>query len=272
VAVTSQKKTLKNPNKEDSGATLFHSIATTAGKGEDNSNSSPPTPEQTPGTPRPCRKPTAPGETALPRSADLRGKQASSSPTPPQVALPRWESSSDTLIPMRRRLHHPDDVSRNPNQPQDHPLVFGAPHRRAAPPHHPWPPQSLQNAVHRWSEAPPPRPGRNRRDPPPPPRPQGFAWRRPQRRRREGDLLSGGALRWPTEAPRCGPARPHGDGGERRGRDGGDDRVSSVPHHILVSGWTQMCFWAQYMYVLARHIFIIRLHNGSVDPNHILQI
>jgi hypothetical protein len=36
---------------------------------------------------------TAPGEITLPRSADLRGNQASSSPTPPQVALPRWGSS-----------------------------------------------------------------------------------------------------------------------------------------------------------------------------------
>jgi hypothetical protein len=43
--VASQKKTLKNPNEEDSGAILFHSLATTAGQGEDNSNNSPPTPK-----------------------------------------------------------------------------------------------------------------------------------------------------------------------------------------------------------------------------------
>jgi hypothetical protein len=44
-AVASQKKTLKNPNEEDSGAILFHSLATTAGRGEDDSISSPPNPE-----------------------------------------------------------------------------------------------------------------------------------------------------------------------------------------------------------------------------------
>jgi hypothetical protein len=43
--VASQKKILKNPNEEDSGAILFHSLATTAGRGEDNSIRNPPTPE-----------------------------------------------------------------------------------------------------------------------------------------------------------------------------------------------------------------------------------
>jgi hypothetical protein len=45
VIVASQKKTIINPNEEDSVAILFHSLATTAGRGEDNSISSPPTPE-----------------------------------------------------------------------------------------------------------------------------------------------------------------------------------------------------------------------------------
>jgi hypothetical protein len=46
--VASQKKTTNNPNKEDGGAIPFHSLATTAGQGEGNNISSPPTPKQTP--------------------------------------------------------------------------------------------------------------------------------------------------------------------------------------------------------------------------------
>jgi hypothetical protein len=45
--VASQKMTINNPNEEDSGAILFHSLVTTVGRGGDNSISSPPTPEQT---------------------------------------------------------------------------------------------------------------------------------------------------------------------------------------------------------------------------------
>jgi hypothetical protein len=68
---------------------------------------------------------TAPGETTHSKSADLRGYQASSSPAPPQVALPRWGSSSSTLILMRCRLRHPDDVSRDPSR--DQALTTGRP-------------------------------------------------------------------------------------------------------------------------------------------------
>jgi len=46
--VASQKKTINNPNEEGGCTIPFHSLATTAGRGEDNSISSPPTPEQTP--------------------------------------------------------------------------------------------------------------------------------------------------------------------------------------------------------------------------------
>jgi hypothetical protein len=99
-----------------------------AGRGEDNSNSSPPTPE----TPRPRRKSTAPGETTLSRSTDLRGNQASSSLVPPQVALPRWGSSSGYFIPTRRRLHHLGVVSRNPSTPRERLLDTSAPHSEAA--------------------------------------------------------------------------------------------------------------------------------------------
>jgi hypothetical protein len=107
-AASHQKNT--NPKKEDSGAISFLSLATTAGRGEGNNIITPPTPEQTPQTPRHGRNSTVPGESTLPRSADLRGNQASSSPVPPQVALPRWGSSSSILIPTRRRLHHLDAV------------------------------------------------------------------------------------------------------------------------------------------------------------------
>jgi hypothetical protein len=67
--VTSQKKTIINPNEEGGGAILFHSLATTAGRGEDNSISSPPTPK----VPRQSRNTTALRETTLSKSADLRG-------------------------------------------------------------------------------------------------------------------------------------------------------------------------------------------------------
>jgi hypothetical protein len=46
------QKNTNNPNKEDGGAIPFLSLATTVGRGEDNNISTPPTPEQTPQTPR----------------------------------------------------------------------------------------------------------------------------------------------------------------------------------------------------------------------------
>jgi hypothetical protein len=42
--ITSKKKTINNPNKEDGGVIPFHSLATTAGQGKGNNISSPPTP------------------------------------------------------------------------------------------------------------------------------------------------------------------------------------------------------------------------------------
>jgi hypothetical protein len=152
VIVASHKKTIINPNKEVGGAIPIHSLATTAGQGKGNSISSPPTPEQTLETPRPCRKTIAPGEPTLSRSADLRGNQASSSPATPQVALPRRELSSGSLILTWRRLHHLDDVPRKPTRIQAEPL-----------------------------------PGAAGEGPPPSPRPRGFArWRHRQRRREGG--------------------------------------------------------------------------------------
>jgi hypothetical protein len=68
------------------------------------------------------RRSTAHGDTTLPRSTDLRGYLASSSPAPPQVALPRWGSSCSPLIPTRRRLPHPDDVPLKPRRNQAEPL------------------------------------------------------------------------------------------------------------------------------------------------------
>jgi hypothetical protein len=50
--VASQKKDPKNPNREGDCTVPFHSLATTAGRGEDNSSKSPPTPE----APRQSRK------------------------------------------------------------------------------------------------------------------------------------------------------------------------------------------------------------------------
>jgi hypothetical protein len=111
--VASQEKTITNPNEEEGGAIPFHSLATTAVQGKGNNISSPLTPGQTPETPRPRQKTIPPGEPTLPRSADLRGNQASSSPAPPQVALTRRGSSSGALILTRRRSHHLDDAPEN---------------------------------------------------------------------------------------------------------------------------------------------------------------
>jgi hypothetical protein len=49
--IASQKKTANNPKEEGGGTIPFHSLATTAGRREDNNISSPPTPKQTPKTP-----------------------------------------------------------------------------------------------------------------------------------------------------------------------------------------------------------------------------
>jgi hypothetical protein len=130
------QKNTNNPNKEDGGVISFLSLATTAGREEDNNISTPPTPERTPQTPRQGRKTTAPGETTLPRSADLGGYRASSSPAPPQVASPRWGASSGILIPTRRRLHHLDDVPRDPNKIQAEPLPGAAGEDPPPPPCH----------------------------------------------------------------------------------------------------------------------------------------
>jgi hypothetical protein len=135
-----KKKTTNNPNKEGGGAIPFHSLATMAGRGEDNSISIPPIPEQTPETPRPRRKTIALGETTLPRSVNLRGTQAISSPAPPHVALPRWGSSSGSLILTRiltrRRPHHLDAVLPNPTRIQAEPLPGAAGGGPPPPPYH----------------------------------------------------------------------------------------------------------------------------------------
>jgi hypothetical protein len=185
-----------------------------AGRGKDNSIHSPPTPEQTPGTPRPHRKSTAPGETTLPRSADLRGNQASGSPTPPQVALPRWGSSSGSLIPTRCRHLHPDNVSWNPSNPQLHPPELRRPPLR----------NSLTAAPLAAAEPPDRRrsTGVERRllDLAMPTRsaaataiaPLGLCLATPPATAVGGRDPRGEVQRRPAMAPRCGPVRLHGDG------------------------------------------------------------
>jgi hypothetical protein len=65
------------------------------------------------------------------------------------VSLPRRGLSSSTLIPMRRRLHHPDVVPRTPNEDQAN--RYTALQKKIPPPRH-WGLARWRHRRQRWEE------------------------------------------------------------------------------------------------------------------------